>query len=251
MEIEKPKQNSFDKFILLQVNIFFNSLNIIPDTSTFIKILELFKEEEFIPNTILELGPEGAKPRLNMSSKDTRWNISFLQNYISLKYVCGPKDDNDNTLKLFLPQSEKIAGKIFKYIGQKSTRLALVFHAMLNEMTKEELESCYRKLFNPLPLYNDNAPFEWNNRSVSQVAISFENVSEKLNIITEIKRNQGQLLSNKDILEFDRIFLQYEINTLSENRETRFDIMHYTPFINVAKDNYLNILNDIESVIYG
>jgi len=237
-----------DLFLNFQVNVFVNASKILPEPSTISKLLDIFKDNGFIPNTMNYIGPEEQSLRLRMSSPDNKWSVLFLPKHINISYNCGP-DKAENEMDDFLATANEIAQKILHYLDQKSNRLAFIVNVMLKEMKKAELESCYNKLFIPLPIYQSNSPFEWNNRSGTREEISLADTPEIVNIFTEIKRASGRLTFGDKLRVFDRIMIQYELNTNQENEETRFCEEHLEPFMNVAKENYNKIITDLEGVI--
>ncbi len=234
-----------DLFLKYQVNIFIDTTSIIPNPNTISKVLELFKDDGLIPSTIVEIGPSGQIHRLRMSTTDSRWGIVFLSRYINIEHFGEPepkKDEMDN----FLSKAKKYTQKIFQYLGQKSNRLAFIVDLALKEMTEKELKRCYSKFFVPLPSYESNSPFEWKNRSISKEKISLVDTIETMNVITEVRRAR-ELIASKGI--FDRVFIQYEINTNPENKETRFSIKQFDTFIDIAKDEYNKIFIELESTL--
>lgn len=237
-----------DFFLKFQVNVFVNVSKILPEPSIISELLDIFKDNGFIPNTMHYIGPEGQTLRLRMSSPDNKWNVLFLPRNINIACDCGP-DQGDNEMDSFLSIAKDITSKMLNFIGQKSNRLAFIVNVMLKEMKKAELESCYNKLFIPLPIYQSNSPFEWNNRSGTREEISLADTPEIVNIFTEIKRARGRLTFGDNLSLSDRIMIQYELNTNQENEETRFCEEHLEPFMNVAKENYNKIITDLEGVI--
>lgn len=239
-----------DMFIRYQVNIFVDVADILPETSTISKLLELFKDKGLIPSNINELTGEGPKLRLRMSSPDNQWNITFLTQKIHIERNCNPNQP-PNEWDVFFTNVKKFSRKIFEYLERKSSRLAFIVEAVLKEKTLEQLQQCYNKLFIPLPTYKANPPFEWNNRSISQKETSLVSTTEKVNIITEIKRIKAQLKLDGGIKTTDRLLLQYEFNTAAENKSTRFSAEEFDSFIDIAKDNYNDMKIELESVLNG
>lgn len=239
-----------DIFINLQVNIFTNTANIKPDTSTIAKLLELFKDEGFIPNTIQEISPKGPVFRLRMSSQDNRWNIVFLSKQINVEQV-GVPQKTGKEVDDFLSKAKNIIEKTLGYLKQKSNRLAFIVNAILEDKTQVELENFYNRIFIPLPTHKSNPPFEWNNRSVSRNTISIVGASEDVNIITEIYRMKGQMNDDGKITEMDRAHLSYEFNTAPDNKETRFGASEIDVFLGIAKENYCKISKELGAIING
>jgi len=238
-----------DRFLKYQINIFVNTDSIVPEPNIISKLLELFKNDGLIPSTIYEMGPAGQTFRLRMSTTDNRWSIAFLSRNINIEHL-GENEPQKDEMDNFLTTAKKLTNKIFGYLGQKSNRLAFIVDFILKEMDQAKLESCYSKFFEPLPTYQKKSPFEWNNRSVSQEDISLAGTTEKMNVITEIKRMKAQIISKeKEIKKLERIFIQYEINTIPENKETRFGVEQFGNFVDIANEKYSQIFSELESRI--
>lgn len=138
---------------------------------------------------------------------------------------------------------------MFKYLDQKSNRLAFIANAILKEMTSEKLAGCYDKLFIPLSIHRSNVPFEWASHSVSEKQVSLIDTSETVNVITDIIRLEGQLILGAEIKTLNRITFQYEFNTTQKNKDTRFTADHIHPFMNIAKETYEEVVTDLEAAI--
>ncbi len=237
-----------DLFLKFQINIFINEVNILPDNSTISKLLELFKDDDFIPSIIHEIGPKGPQPQLRMSSPNGMFEIIFLSNKINITQHGGP-NKTGNEADEFLAKTKEISRKIFDYLGRKSWRLAFIANLMLVEMSDEKLEECYKSLFIPLPMYKENPPFEWNNRSISRGEIPLADTTEIFNIITEIHRLKGRMIEDAKSTNIERIHLAYEINTQAENKDTRFEASQLGAFLDIAKDNLSSVVKELEGVI--
>ncbi len=237
-----------DMFTSFQVNIFIDASDILPETSVISRLLELFKDDRLIPSNIHEITGEGPSPRLVMSSPDNQWNIMFLLQKIHIVQYGNPNQPSD-AMDGFSAKVKDFAKKIFEYLDRKSYRLAFIVNALFEEKTIEELQGCYNKLFIPLPTYQTNPPFEWNNRSISQEEISLAGTMEPVNLVTEIRRGKVKLKLDESITTIDRLLLQYEFNTAAENKDTRFNAEQFELFIDIAKSNYDGVYEKLEGVL--
>jgi hypothetical protein len=113
-------------------------------------------------------------------------------------------------------------------------------------MPEEKLADIYDRLFNPIPFYGDNPPFEWNTRSVARKTLEINSIQESINVITDINRVRGQLMQHNNSLEFDRIAIGFDINTIQENQETRFSVDAIESFFSGANEIRNQILKDLE-----
>jgi hypothetical protein len=90
-------------------------------------------------------------------------------------------------------------------------------------------------------LYTENKPFEWNWRSVSKIQKKLNNLDEQFNFITQINRTLGEFRNEKEVKTFDRIELNFDINSLPLNIQNRYG----TEEINLFYDNSLKWHNEL------
>ena len=89
-------------------------------------------------------------------------------------------------------------------------------------MDPARIDSLYKELFHPLYFYEKTLPFEWSQRNVAHSFIKVKNKNEKLNVITTISRVKGTFFEPDAALQFDRIEVGFDINTIDEHTENRF-----------------------------
>ena len=118
-------------------------------------------------------------------------------------------------------------------------------------MKTEESERAYNNLFNPIPFYADKRPFEWDYRSASQSICNINKKQELINIITTIKRSKGHIFIGTTLENIDRVFLDFDINTINENDVYRFYGKSLKAFFNNAIKVRTEIENQLKDKIYG
>jgi hypothetical protein len=112
-------------------------------------------------------------------------------------------------------------------------------------MSEEQLADIYNRLFKTIPFYHDNHAFEWNSRSVAKLPTVIGELEESINVITQINRVRGKTLAPIDAIEFDRIQIAFDINTIQENKETRFKIETVELFLSEANKIHNNLLKEL------
>jgi hypothetical protein len=139
--------------------------------------------------------------------------------------------------------------RIFKKFKKRANRLSLVTNFLLGEMTEANLSATYSKLFKAPGFYAKRQPFEWNWRSVSKIPIDLEDMKDMLNVVTSINRARGGFITPTGAKQFDRIQILFDINTVAENTEYRFELTHIKAFYDHVVKLHDNLLKEIKEYI--
>ena len=239
----------FDMIGKYQASLFVNLADISPTPELISKLLMLFKDKNLLPNTFQEISVHTLRPqtRLRLSSQNNEWNLNFATHRLDIeKNATDPKGQNLGTAEEFAEQAHELFNRILTEFRKKGDRISLITSGLLKEMPEEKLADIYDRLFNPIPFYGDNPPFEWNTRSVARKTLEINSIQESINVITDINRVRGQLIQPNNILEFDRIEIGFDINTIQENQETRFSVDAIESFFSGANEIRNQILKDLE-----
>lgn len=221
-----------------QASIFLDAQSINASPDNIGKMLLKFTDKGFVPNIFQEITPVNPKPqnRFRMQSPNGEWVTSIGSTRIDIEQ--NPTNLKGTNLKEaveFGQEATDIIGRILDTFPKKSNRLAFVSSFMLKEMTQEELNSYYERLFNSPDLYKQNQPFEWNWRTASRLTKQINNKEETFNFITSINRVTGEINNPELISEFDRVEISFDINSVPMNNEHRFgmadigDFLHSSP----------------------
>jgi len=239
----------FDIIGKYQASVFGNLADIGPSPEIISKLLMLFSDKNLLPGTFTEISAQIPQPqtRLRLSSQNNEWNLNFATHRLDIeKNATYPKGQNLGTVEEFAEQAHEFFNRILTEFKKKGNRIALITSGLLKEMPEEKLADIYDKLFKPIPFYGDNSPFEWNTRSVARKTLEINGIQEPINVITNINRVRGQLMQPSNILEFDRIEIGFDINTIQENQETRFSVGAIESFFSGANVIRNQILKDLE-----
>jgi len=197
------------------------------------QMMGLFTDIGLIPTTFQEITPISPAPQLRFSlqSANNEWFIFFGFEGIRItKNPIDPKGNNLGSIEQFSVDVSNFLVKILNKQPKKANRIALSSNVILEEMTEESLNNIYGKLFNPIQLYSNNKPIEWNSRTVFRLDKQVDSIKETLNFISEINRssvllNQGNMpinILNQGLVPTDRIFINLDINTIPNNTKYRF-----------------------------
>jgi hypothetical protein len=235
-----------------QSSIFLAAEDITPTPETISALLKLFNDKGFLPSTYQEIGGASIGPqiRLRLNSPNNEWLIDFDTQRIDIqKRPISLKGQNIGDVETFVHDVEDFFSRILSYFKKKGHRLSLATSGLLPEMSPDQLETIYTRLFNnSIAFYDHNRPFDWKFRLVSKVATDMNEIEEEINVITNINRIKGQTV---DAVKFDRIEIAFDINTTPENKDTRFEVQSLNKFYNRALFFQQQILDDLRGVING
>lgn len=243
----------FDILERYQASFFVKATDIIPSPEVISILLNMFSDKGFLPTTFQEIGLQSPSPqvRLRLNSKNNEWGINFASHRIDIEknpVVAAGKNVGD--VETFVKETKDFFSRILGHFRKKGHRLSIITSGMLKEMTHKELLEVYTKLFRPLPFYEQNMPFEWKCRSVAKSEKHIKKTGP-LNVITNINRVKGKLFDPTNYApEFERIEVSFDINTIPENEDARFNAESFNDFFSSALDIRSDILNQIRKVIY-
>lgn len=231
-----------------QGSVFVNAKDISPTPKNITKLVNVFEDKAFIPNTFHEISKEDPQPQacLRLSSSNNEWNIHFGMKRIDIaKHPIDPKGDNLGTLEEFTTETIGFFKRIDDTYNKKANRIALIANYLFKEMSTDKLSGVYSKLFQYVPFYKDTEPFEWTWRSASETQREINNAEEDLNVVTIITRSKGEMTILGEIKPFDRIQMNIDINTSPKNQEYRYEFTHVESFFEDATKLHNKILSEI------
>lgn len=237
-----------------QASLFANLSDINFNSDNTIRVLNLFREYELIPTMFQELTPFHPSPilRPQFASPNNEWVVRIATQRIDVeKNPINGLAENMGSLIEFTNRASVLINLFASEFGKKGKRIALRTNGLLENMEDEQLNRIYNTIFNPLRFYLNSQPKEWNTRSVSRINYEINSRMEMVNVITSISRIQGGLVQNNAPIQFDRISADFDINSIPENDNTRFEGTDLSQFYNKAIVTRNEILSEIEGVING
>lgn len=233
-----------------QVNVFTNNSEINYSPENAMRLMTLFKDFGMVPNQIHEFSNTSPVPlmRPRLSTPDGEWAVTILSTHIAI-------DRNFNGESIEIPdffEKVKAISELFMTEYKKSgKRVSLVTKSLFPEMEPEILDSIYRKFTQTTQGYQENKPFEWNIRSVNRMKYNIAGQEEDINFITNVGRTQGNMTIKGSSNNFDRIILDFDINTIVENENYRFSHREISEFIEEASRERTQVLHEIEGIVNG
>lgn len=235
-----------------QASIFVDANDIAPSPDIMSSLIDVFRDKNFVPNTFQEIGFASPVPkvRLRLSTTNNEWNISFSTRRIDVdKNQIEPRGSNVGELSDFCLDAIEFFERILNRFNKRANRLTLNTNGLFEEMTKDQLSAVYKKLFRPPKFYDENPPFEWDWRSVSQIPIEILELTDSLNVITIIKRIRGEIGGQSGVSLFDRLQFAPDINTTDRNTDYRFELTHIKSFFPQALEIHNSLIKQIEDYI--
>lgn len=205
-----------------QATIFLNAsdLNAIPKNIN--ELMIEFTDKGFIPNIFQEISSNNPTPqnRFKLQSPNNEWTVMLGSTRIDIdQNPINLKGTNITDVSNFCKESKDIFTRILKKFPRKGNRISVVSRCLLNEMSNEQLDIIYHKLFSSPPLYQKNTPFEWNWRAVSRINKKIGSNEEEFNFITTLNRINGEIRNGNNVSTIDRIELGLDLNSTMRNRE--------------------------------
>ncbi|MCG7344028.1 hypothetical protein MHZ92_07785 [Sporosarcina sp. ACRSL] len=234
--------------VLYQVNVFGEFIDIEPIPDNIMKLMPLLSNLQLMPNTIQEINPNyGLNPlnRIAFTSANINFRVEINSDKIAIFQNSPNEKGISNSLEDFLHNVEIVIDVILKAFSKKGTRASLITDTLYLDFELEKLNAIYDKVSNPLDYFIENRPFEWTVRNVSRD----EYGSEQTNVILDIGRTQGSF--NNSAKRIDCISGKFDINTIFENKNERFDTESVREFLIYALEKRNSIQKQLESILVG
>ncbi|PFD55832.1 hypothetical protein [Bacillus thuringiensis] len=237
-----------------QANLFadFREIDVTPNN--IMRLMNTLKDFGLLPSTYQELNPAiSSTPitRPKFSSINEEWVISIGSNCINIdKNPVDAVASNMTDIQDFIRIASHMLQLIIEEFGKNGKRVSLVTNALLDEMPEEQLNSIYNRIVsNPLEFYKENIPMEWNVRSANRVNYTINNAEEQVNVITNMGRVKGRMLKGDSVVDIERISLEFDINTVASNEDTRLSGSSVSKFLQEAVETRGKIISQVERVI--
>jgi hypothetical protein len=220
-----------------QVSLFGNYAEIAPNSENIRYFLDQFSEKGFIPNTQNEINiSENVNiPRLRLSKSDNSCHINLQSERI--EFILANIDINVFDMPdfdVFIADCKDYIKKISQKYPNKHRRIGI----MRNLFCPDQNEKFQNKFINNIPFFDNNLLQEWMYNVSTR-----ENIAngEVLNITNTIRKIKLQITKNSRLTILDGILLNFDANTIDENKNYRFDEKN----INNSIDNIADILNKV------
>ncbi|MCL1468471.1 hypothetical protein LAY41_29225 [Argonema galeatum A003/A1] len=216
-------------------SVFVDAESIIPNARNITGLMNALGDEVLLPKTVEEQSPAGVLPRISFNTADGEWQFLLLSKQFTLIHSATvPDGSNLGDFSTFCRNAIPKLTTALNYFQRKAHRLAASQEGFLSEMTQTEMENIAFRLMKFPSIYSKQFPFEWNWRSAALIEREFGGIQEITNMITTVSKLLGYLTETRTegIAQslFDRIMVNFEINTSANNVIARFDDLHLAGF---------------------
>lgn len=237
-----------ESILNLQLSLFGAFINIKPKNDIVIQLLTNLKEENFMPGTIdiamvdANTKQISSESRLQLVSEDKTLNIVFLQDRIDFNYNLMPNTTQIQNLQLLVNNMSILIRKVFAaFASTTGNRLAFNCRFLLDKMDDEKLDAFIKRYSNEPSFFQSSNVAEWNLRfnNPSEIPVK-DDAKEMCNRIVEFGIMQSSIDDSKSI------GIAFDINTLANNLELRFNYEDLMLFANQNIDFICAALSEIE-----
>lgn len=154
---------------------------------------------------------------------------------------------------MFVELVQKCLNAVFQDNVIHGSRLAFITQHFSSELTPENINNSFSKLFFSPSFYAETLPTEWTFRANAKKTINFGNFAEdKANSILKVERMQGQYVdAATGMIEFDRIISEIDINTNPMNQAVRFSPFDLLTYIQAVEPIAREIEESLSELIGG
>jgi len=190
-------------------------------------LTEVFAEQQLSPRMISTLSTSGVNQLLTFSSPD---NLSQLilggRQFEYARSAAIPLGEGLIGFDAFCEEAILVLTQALGYVDRTPHRLSTVRDSVLADLTAKELDTITHTILQRPEIYRDKTIFEWGWRAVAQIEHTFAERTEPLNTISTIKRSAIVVAPPPGIDSQnlgDCINITYDINSLPDNAQQRFD----------------------------
>lgn len=232
-------------------SVFVNADDIVPKPTIVSDLFKKLERFEVVPTIAREQGPTGTRERIAFSHSASGLFVvlSGMRFDVSIQPLREPALEMQD-FSGFILKSSEILTTLIEYFERKGTRLACIQEGMYKTQTlEEEALEISNKLFKFPPIYEENRPFEWEWRCVSEIKREFGSKTERTNTLLKILKTQGSYTfatHDSDLKKsFDGIRIDLDINTTQDDLAPRFDIEDIKSFFELSRDWHQKFENEI------
>lgn len=201
-----------------------------------IKLMTIFKEEKFMPASFQEFNMNTMPPkmdnRISLINKDGV-TLNIGNNRIDLIIAYNEQGKYmDMKIEEITNKAIELLSSLLDAFGKTCNRLALNTMGILSSEDSKKIIEKYNNVNQIVSYYNENKPYEWNQRLVAKK--EFSSINEDINLITSLSKTKGQLSNNNKTILVDGIMIQFDINTLPDKLNYRFGKDEVQKFFKIA-----------------
>lgn len=185
-------------------------------------------------------------PRLRLVNGASNFSVTILPSRIDFECAfLPPTGNNVPDGPGFIEVLEPILMGLFRLEALRVNRIAYLFAGLLDYVDTVQIRQIYERIF----VHNDGPnlnAFEWGTRRVVREVYNINERNENCNAIFNVSRVQGHVPNCPVLANFDRIQVEFDFNTVFENKEYRFDENSARQLVNASVGFSENCLRFLE-----
>lgn len=231
-------------------SVFIDAESIVPNVKDIGALVPALGGDQLLPTTVQELAAAGGVPRMAFLSTGQDKQLILLSQRFDYSYVSQEPEGSDlGTFEDFCRDAMAKLVTVVNHFQRKPHRLAAVQEGYLATMPPEEMDRIAGSLFKFPPTYAQSIPHEWVWRAVAELNRDIDDLSELTNTITTGRRQRSQFLRLEEAMptqvDYDRIRVDFDINTHASNTAGRFEERHIRSFFNQASRWHDNLSAEV------
>jgi len=238
-------------------SVFVDAGSITASVRNITKLADALGDEKLLPIIGMEPSSDGVSPRIGFHTENGEWRLLLVHDRLDWAHL--PTDPDGTNLGDFATFCRNAVPKLTATLHcfeRKAHRLAAVQEGLLPEMPSSVMEDIARRLFYYPSIFSKYPPFEWDWRLASHIDRLICELIEPTNTLATIKRFSGSLLSGKNderfrTQTFDKIRVDFDINTIPDNIVGRFEDRHIQDFFEKVHLWHGDFSSEIFSFILG
>jgi len=209
------------------------------------KIFKACEGIELIPSVIQELAPEIGNSQRMRFITNTGLSIAIMSNRIDIDILSRKKEGFSEEeickISVLLLKIMSSIYSAFDYEIQNANRLAWCKTCICLDLSQDYKKKFREHFLKPINFYKDILTDEFSVQYCGRKLVKISNNSlteENINILTTINKNSYPDGFN----EADCYIINFDINTVPENKKNRFDVDSFQSFVKKAQE----IQNELE-----
>lgn len=221
--------------IIIRLSSFGDYSNIIYNNENLLKLLNKFDGTDFLPRIVQEMLPDASiSTRIQLSSPSGANIITILSTRIDIEFASNRKEGFTKVeLKELKDKSVQYLNWVYKAFSdviQDANRMAWFVTNMLFEIDDTEKIRYREKYLKNVEFYSNDMTDEFCVRYSARKAYSDDCFCDDFNVITTINKWNSSI----GFTQVDGYKIEFDINTLSENKRNRFNSSNFGLFTDAA-----------------
>lgn len=208
---------------------------------------------DLLPSTVYEAAAPSMPPvpRMRFASSDEAASVNVGLRRIDIfrqsLHLDNEVHSNEQDFAIFV---EQVLRAILPDGQATFARLASVTTWVSPAESAARLNDVLRSISRPTPSFQNGEIADWGLRVNANRMLQIGGRDERINAIQKVERVQGQMLVQPNTwLEFDRVFLELDLNTSVNDLAPRFNLENMAEFLAVSSPVMANLRQELVDLI--